>query len=36
MDMFAETLIPNDLQTVCDTIDSYYAEEVPVPVKSKK
>ena len=28
MDMFAETLIPNDLSLVCRTIDSYYAEEV--------
>ena len=37
MDMFSETLIPNDLQAVCDTVDSYYAEEVtPVtPVKTK-
>lgn len=34
MDMFSETLIPNDLQAVCDTIDSYYAEEV-TPVKTK-
>jgi len=36
MDMFAETLIPNDLQTVCDTIDSYYAEPVPVVEKTNK
>jgi len=37
MDMFSETLIPNDLQAVCNAIDSYYAEEVtPVtPVKTK-
>lgn len=28
MDMFSETLIPNDLQAVCETIDSYYTEEV--------
>ena len=34
MDMFSETLIPNDLQIVCDTIDRYYAEETPV--KDKK
>ena len=37
MDMFSETLIPNDLQAVCNAIDSYYAEEAtPVtPVKTK-
>lgn len=28
MGMFEETLIPNDLLTVCSTIDSYYTEEV--------
>jgi nicotinamide riboside kinase len=28
MDMFADTLIPNDLNYVCQTIDTYYAEEV--------
>ena len=34
MGMFSETLIPNDLKAVCDSIDSYYAEEV-TPAKSK-
>jgi len=34
MGMFAETLIPNDLKAVCDTIDSYYSEEV-TPTKTK-
>ena len=29
MDMFADTLIPNDLNLVCQAIDTYYAEEVP-------
>jgi hypothetical protein len=29
MDMFADTLIPNDLNYVCQTIDTYYSEEVP-------
>lgn len=33
MDMFPETLIPNDLQAVCNAIDSYYAEEVPAKTK---
>ena len=28
MDMFSETLIPNDLNLVCQSIDSYYTEEV--------
>jgi hypothetical protein len=28
MGMFSETLIPNDLKSVCETIDSYYTEEV--------
>lgn len=28
MDMFSETLIPNDLKLVCESIDSYYTEEV--------
>lgn len=35
MGMFDDTLIPNDLQVVCDTIDSYYTEEVPVVEKTK-
>jgi nicotinamide riboside kinase len=39
MDMFADTLIPNDLNYVCQTIDTYYAEEVKevkeVPTKTK-
>jgi ABC-type dipeptide/oligopeptide/nickel transport system ATPase component len=38
MDMFADTLIPNDLQYVCSAIDAYYADEVaPVnPAPQKK
>ena len=35
MDMFSETLIPNDLQVVCNTIDRYYAEEIPAVRKTK-
>jgi hypothetical protein len=36
MDMFADTLIPNDLNLVCQAIDTYYAEEVKeVPTKTK-
>jgi hypothetical protein len=27
--MFEETLIPNDLQLVCNTIDAYYQDETP-------
>lgn len=30
MEMFKDTLIPNDLQAVCNTIDNYYSENVPV------
>jgi hypothetical protein len=33
MDMFADTLIPNDLNLVCQSIDTYYAEEVPTKTK---
>ena len=33
MDMFADTLIPNDLNLVCQAIDTYYAEEVPTKTK---
>ena len=40
MGMFEQTLVPNDLQQVCDIIDEYYAEEVPVveatPTKKSK
>jgi hypothetical protein len=36
MDMFADTLIPNDLSLVCQSIDTYYTEEVKeVPTKTK-
>lgn len=35
MNMFSETLIPNDLNAVCNAIDSYYTEEVPVKLKTK-
>ncbi len=36
MDMFADTLIPNDLSLVCQSIDTYYSEEVKeVPTKTK-
>lgn len=34
MGMFENTLIPNDLKFVCDSIDEYYAEET-TPAKSK-
>jgi vacuolar-type H+-ATPase subunit C/Vma6 len=37
MDMFAGTLIPNDLQYVCNAVDAYYADEAapvnPAPRK---
>jgi len=33
MDMFADTLIPNDLSLVCQSIDTYYTEEVPTKTK---
>jgi hypothetical protein len=40
MGMFEQTLVPNDLQQVCNTIDEYYAEEAPVveatPAKKSK
>jgi len=36
MGMFDDTLIPNDLNAVCETIDTYYAEEVVVPTTTKK
>lgn len=40
MDMFADTLIPNDLQYVCAAIDAYYADEAapvnPTPQKKKE
>jgi ABC-type dipeptide/oligopeptide/nickel transport system ATPase component len=37
MGMFETTLIPNDLQEVCTTIDTYYTEEEPVKeTKTKK
>lgn len=35
MGMFDDTLIPNDLQVVCNTIDRYYAEEIPAVEKTK-
>jgi hypothetical protein len=36
MGMFEDTLIPNDLNAVCETIDAYYAEEVVVPTTTSK
>jgi hypothetical protein len=39
MDMFADTLIPNDLQYVCAAVDAYYADEAapvnPAPQKAE-
>jgi hypothetical protein len=31
MDMFPETLIPNDLQLVCNMVDEYYNDETATP-----
>jgi hypothetical protein len=36
MGMFDDTLIPNDLNAVCETIDAYYAEDVVVPTTTSK
>jgi len=36
MGMFDNTLIPNNLNEVCEIIDAYYTEDVPAPATAKK